>query len=603
MEGYYDLCDDGSDVLSQCSDIPAVSSSSVGRNDDDPVSASVFRERASSGRDYKEMCARGRDRLRLSQATVYPQQALRSYVIEAEGKSDVNELTTEVLLEVISEFNSHKASRKHGPVGQRMENWIAVECCHKEDRECMPSRHIHLIYEKFCPTIRGEHIEQLWQMVRKKMRDQTSSTFKVKSRKIKNKPNHVETSAHYGILMYMTAGLYSKYPCKKNLVGNGDLYDQCQQGYDGITDDTYEEYHACHPHHGNCYSDEEADKDSDVNAWDTLTALWEQYGPVKFKDLFRNTKIPQRERIKWSSMKAVDKIQWDNLLEIWMVDVFRPMPYLTVFDKYGVKQPETTLHMHYALLESMMSIHMTPPEITIFKKHVKKWMLGCSKRNTLYISGVPDAGKSLLAEMFCKVFVYYKKNAASKNFPLDGLSDNKLIWLEEFTSHLLTTGNITFFKQIFGGQSIRGDNKFSGIEEIVKTPVLITSNETFDTFLLNGRRSTEYDVDAWKSRIYSVHLKHKIDVQELSPFFDYDAGICGEAAIGWLHSEDEEQVSIQLPFGKHFKYACSYRCYISRKVQPFLQPPYRICLSRRRISWSPSQLILNSRSILYRTPL
>ncbi|KAL5506238.1 hypothetical protein EMCRGX_G007839 [Ephydatia muelleri] len=35
-------------------------------------------------------------------------------------------------------------------------------------------------------------------------------------------------------------------------------------------------------------------------------------------------------------------------------------------------------------------------------------------RNTLYISGVPDAGKSLLAEMFCKIFVYYKKNAASK---------------------------------------------------------------------------------------------------------------------------------------------------------------------------------------------
>ena len=164
-------------------------------------------------------------------------------------------------------------------------------------------------------------------------------------------------------------------------------------------------------------------------------------------------------------------------------------------------------------------------------------MLGCSKRNTLYISGVPDAGKSMLAEMFCKVFVYYKKNAANKNFPLDGLSDNKLIWLEEFTSHLLTTGNITFFKQIFGGQSIHGDNKFSGIEEIVKTPVLITSNETFDTFLLNGRRSTEYDVDAWKPRIYSVHLKHKINVQELSPFFDYDAGICGEAAIGWLHSE------------------------------------------------------------------
>ena len=543
MESYDNLRDDGSDSVSELGDIPEVSYTTNGGNDDPAPSATIYRERASVGHDYKSMCALGRNRLQQSQAPVYPAQALRSYVIEAEGKSDQNELTTEILMDVITDFNGQKSRRKSGKQGERMDNWIAVECVHKEDDMCMPSRHIHLVYEKFCPTVRGEHIEVLWQLVRKRMKDQTSACFRVKSRKIKNKPNMVETSAHYGILMYITAGLYSKYPCKKNLVGQGDMFEQCQQGYDGITDDVYEQYHALHPKHDNCYNDEEADKDSDVNVWDTLSAFWDKYGPVKCKDLFKNTKIPQRERIKWSSMKAVDKIQWDNLLDIWMVDVFRPMPYLTVFDKYGEKQTDVTLRMHYALLDAMMSIHMTPPEITLFKKQVKKWMLGCSKRNTLYISGVPDAGKSMLAEMFCKVFVYYKKNAASKNFPLDGLSDNKLIWLEEFTSHLLTTGNITFFKQIFGGQSIRGNNKFSGIEEIVKTPVLITSNETFDTFLLNGRRSTEYDVDAWKTRIYSVHLKHKIEVQQLSPFFDYDAGICGEAAIGWLHSEDDNEVS------------------------------------------------------------
>eukprot|EP00731_Ephydatia_muelleri_P031310 Em0022g824a len=236
---------------------------------------------------------------------------------------------------------------------------------------------------------------------------------------------------------YRKFWLYSRYPCKKNLVGSGDLYDQCQQGMRIVT------------------TDEEGDKDSDVNVWDTLSSFWDKYGPIKCKDLFRNAKVPQRERIKWSSMKAVDKIQWDNLLDVWMVDVFRPMSYLNVFDKYGKKETDVTVQMHYALIESMLSVNLSPVEISEFKKNVKKWMLGCSKKNTLYISGVPDAGKSMLAEMFCKVFVYYKKNAASKNFPLDSLSDNKLIWLEEFTSHLLTTGNITFFKQIFGGQSIR----------------------------------------------------------------------------------------------------------------------------------------------------
>lgn len=376
-------------------------------------------------------------------------------MIEAEGKSEQNELTTETLLDIISEFNGQKSRRKAGKVGERMNNWIAAECNHKEDDMCMPNRNIHLIYEQFCATVRGEHIEVLWQLVRKKMKDQTSACFKVKSRKIKNKPNQVETSAHYGILMYISAGLYSRYPCKKNLVGSGDLYDQCQQGYDNISDEVYEQYHACHPKHENCYTDEEGDKDSDGNVWDTLSSFWDKYGPIKCKDLFRNAKVPQRERIKWSSMKAVDKIQWDNLLDVWMVDVFRPMSYLNVFDKYGKKETDVTVQMHYALIESMLSVNLSPVEISEFKKNVKKWMLGCSKKNTLYISGVPDAGKSMLAEMFCKVFVYYKKNAASKNFPLDGLSDNKLIWLEEFTSHLLTTGNITFFKQIFGGQSIR----------------------------------------------------------------------------------------------------------------------------------------------------
>lgn len=101
MEGYDYLCDYGSDSVSECGDVPTVSSTAISGNDDAALSATVYRERASLGNDYKSMCARGRDRLRQSQAQIYPAQALRSYVIEAEGKSDQNELITEILMDVI----------------------------------------------------------------------------------------------------------------------------------------------------------------------------------------------------------------------------------------------------------------------------------------------------------------------------------------------------------------------------------------------------------------------------------------------------------------------------------------------------------------------
>ncbi|KAL5482218.1 hypothetical protein EMCRGX_G022515 [Ephydatia muelleri] len=112
MEGYDYLCDYGSDSVSECGDVPTVSSTAISGNDDAALSATVYRERASLGNDYKSMCARGRDRLRQSQAQIYPAQALRSYVIEAEGKSDQNELITEILMDVITEFNAQKSRRK-----------------------------------------------------------------------------------------------------------------------------------------------------------------------------------------------------------------------------------------------------------------------------------------------------------------------------------------------------------------------------------------------------------------------------------------------------------------------------------------------------------
>lgn len=169
-----------------------------------------------------------------------------------------------------------------------------------------------------------------------------------------------------------------------------------------------------------------------------------------------------------------------------------------------------------------------------FRAAVVSWATGTTKANTLWLYGIPDAGKSILATMFCNLFVFFQKNAASKNFPLGGLGNNKLIWLEEFTSALLTPQNATFFKQIFGGQTIRGDNKFQGISSIHKTPILITTNESFATFKTNCSKSTDYDAEAWSSRVIDFTLPYKFPLNDYCPFFDYDEGICGEAIMNWM---------------------------------------------------------------------
>lgn len=153
--------------------------------------------------------------------------------------------------------------------------------------------------------------------------------------------------------------------------------------------------------------------------------------------------------------------------------------------------------MHMKLIDDLLDYQEIDKDL--FRKTVTSWATGSTKTNTLWSYGKPDAGKSILATTFCNMFVFFQKNAASKNFPLDGLGNNKLIWLKEFTSALLTPQNATFFKQIFGGQTIRGDNKFQGISAIHKTPILITTNENFSLFKINCKKSTDYDADAWSA--------------------------------------------------------------------------------------------------------
>ena len=499
MESEHDSSYDGNSSESDRDDMPQ----STGQVDlptirgAHNITGEEYRQISTNGADYKELCQQRRCRHATTTLPKYAPNSLRCYVVQCDIGQNT-ELTSELFYDILCIWNSKKRDK--------MVNWMVCECVHEGPELCMPGRHLHFIYENFA-TKRGEHMEKFWNILRQRLTDKTDS-FNVKKRKIKSQGNFVETSCYYGILAYITAGLYLLYPCKTNLYGQGDIYEQCcLENESDLTDKDHEQYHACHPDHGICYEDKEETNETNT-AYTTLSAFWDKYGPMKVKEIFSNPNIPVQERIRLSEMKFGDSQVWDNLLSVWLESVFSKLPYVTVFERYGKKQTDPLfIAMHYSLLQDFMNFHF--PNTTVqedVKMSIKNWLSLTTKKNTLWISGVPNAGKSFLAKMICNLVVFYKKNAASKNFPLDGLSNSKMIWLEEFTSSLITKSNASFYKQIFGGECIRGDNKFSGIETIWGTPILVTTNEEFDIFQKNVEHSTKNDKQAWDARVKAINL-------------------------------------------------------------------------------------------------
>lgn len=110
-------------------------------------------------------------------------------------------MTTAVLGECVAEYN--RMRKRSGFI----KNWIAVECDHNDADMCLSEKHIHFVYEAFCESLRAEHMERLWHILRKRMKDGSSTYFKQKDRKIRSVQNYVETNAYYGLLSYICAGL------------------------------------------------------------------------------------------------------------------------------------------------------------------------------------------------------------------------------------------------------------------------------------------------------------------------------------------------------------------------------------------------------------
>nr|QTE04123.1 MAG: nonstructural protein 1 [Ficedula parva densovirus] len=97
------------------------------------------------------------------------------------------------------------------------------------------------------------------------------------------------------------------------------------------------------------------------------------------------------------------------------------------------------------------------------------------KKNTLKLVGIPNSGKTLIANLLRKVFICanWLNSSAGSAFNFGNLTYASLIIVEE---PFLPPPLLEDFKSICGGASVSVDVKYSNYEALNRTPVLITSN-------------------------------------------------------------------------------------------------------------------------------
>lgn len=98
-----------------------------------------------------------------------------------------------------------------------------------------------------------------------------------------------------------------------------------------------------------------------------------------------------------------------------------------------------------------------------------------NKINCLRLIGVPNSGKTLLANLICEPFIVcYNNNHGSENeFYLSNMLNKSIILCEELYITIATAEDM---KSVLGGQPIDVAKKFNEKQLLSRTPVIITSN-------------------------------------------------------------------------------------------------------------------------------
>ena len=138
------------------------------------------------------------------------------------------------------------------------------------------------------------------------------------------------------------------------------------------------------------------------------------------------------------------------------------------------------------------------------------------KRNTFWVSGISNAGKTQLMLSFVEAYFPNSygvpNNSVRTSFTFNDCMNRRVILWEE---PYINADNIEDCKLLFGGQDLRTDAKYQTGAIVESTPIIITSNHDLWK-LCNGQR------EELSNRLYHTRLWKRVKGEQWFPFAKKD---------------------------------------------------------------------------------
>lgn len=155
------------------------------------------------------------------------------------------------------------------------------------------------------------------------------------------------------------------------------------------------------------------------------------------------------------------------------------------------------------IAQMLTTIHTWSIQKTIWFPKLLKDVINrkTGKRNTIWLAGPSNVGKTQLFQSFCNAFFNGVYGVPSGNprsgFPFGSCVKKRLIFWDEPT---ITPDNIEVLKSVFGGNPTMVDMKYKSEQLLDPTPCLVTAN--FPPW----HNQTQSNKPLWLNRMYIFYL-------------------------------------------------------------------------------------------------
>lgn len=127
-----------------------------------------------------------------------------------------------------------------------------------------------------------------------------------------------------------------------------------------------------------------------------------------------------------------------------------------------------------------------------------------SKKNCIKLYGLPNSGKSFIAQLLCESFIcsYNSNHGSEQPFFFSNFLNKSVVLCEEL---YVTHATVEDYKSILGGANIDIEKKFNEKQILCRTPIIITSNHK----LFGRGHLSPVDENALNTRCYVFHFTNE----------------------------------------------------------------------------------------------